>query len=160
MGRPKKPTALAAVKGGRTDRINDREPVPSMGEVLPPDWLTELGLDYWKRYAPDLVAKHVLTRWDVEAFAEWCDARATIEMATVAIDDQGHLVEIDVFDRNGKPTGTRVVPNPWEMIKRAALEVSGKRAARFGLTPSDRAAVTVGDSGGSRDEAQNYLRRG
>jgi P27 family predicted phage terminase small subunit len=155
-GRPRKPTSLAVVDGTKPSRINDREPIPDQVPAEPPTWLSSKALEYWNRLAPQLEAKGVLTSWDVQSFAEWCDAAATIELASAAIDEQGHLVEQDVFDRNGKPTGTRVVTNPWEFIKRSALEVTKSRAARFGLTPAERASL-MGPGGGAVDDADRYL---
>lgn len=157
-GRPSKPTALKLVQGTRSDRINDREPVPAEAPIDPPFWLDSMALEVWEQYAPDLVATGVLTAWDVQAFAEWCDAASTVAFAAQQLADEGHLVEQDVFDRNGKKTGVRVVTNPWFYIQRSALEVTSKRAARFGLTPAERSSVAV-NRGGTEgiDDPDAYL---
>jgi len=121
---------------------------------VPPAWLTRAdALAEWERLAPDLIAKKVLTFWDVQAFAEYCDAVATIAEAAAELAEQGYVVERPVFDRNGKETGERVVPNEWVQIQARALEVSARRGARFGLNPSDRTGVAAG--GGADGERKN-----
>lgn len=150
-GPAKEPTNLTVLKGGKRPAT---EPVPAEGDVVPPAWLTrDDALAEWARLAPDLIAKKVLTFWDVQAFAEYCDAVATIAEAAAELAGQGHVVERPVFDRNGKETGSRVVPNEWVQIQARALEVSARRAARFGLTPSDRTGVVAG--GGADGERKN-----
>lgn len=150
-GPAKEPTNLTVLKGGKPSAT---EPVPAEGEVAPPAWLTRgQALAEWARLAPDLIAKKVLTFWDVQAFAEYCDAVATIAEAAAELAVQGYVVDRPVFDRNGKETGSRVVPNEWVQIQSRALEVSARRAARFGLTPSDRTGVAAG--GGADGERKN-----
>ena len=157
-GRPAKPTSLKLVSGTRPDRINDKEPVPAEAPIEPPEWLDEAAVEMWHRLAPDLIAAGVLTAWDVQAFAEWCDASSTVAFAAEQIAAEGHIVEQEVFDRNGKPTGTRLVTNPWFYIQRSMLEVTAKRAARFGLTPAERSGVAVqrGADVGD-DDPESYL---
>lgn len=159
QGRPKTPTQLALVKGTRKDRINDKEPEPTAAEIEAPDWLDPMALEEWERLAPDLIAKGVLTAWDVQAFAEWCDAASTVRFAAMRLAEEGHIVEQPVFDRNGKETGVRVVTNQWFYIQRTALEVTAKRAARFGLTPAERSGVSVDNGGaaGGADDPETYI---
>lgn len=149
------PTALKLVKGTREDRINDDEPVPSDGEIEPPAWLASDAVEIWDVYAPDLIRKGVLTAWDVEAFAVCCDAAARRRRAVAAIDEEGEVVELPVYDRNGKPTGTRRSRNPWLIVLNQADGQLQRWAARFGLTPSDRAQLTGGD--GRRDPHEDLL---
>lgn len=157
-GRPSKPTSLKLVDGTRKDRVNDAEPIPTEADIEPPGWLDPAALDVWEQYAPDLIATKVLTLWDVHAFAEWCDAASTVAFAAERLAVEGHVVEQDVFDRNGKPTGTRVVTNPWFYIQTRALEITAKRAARFGLTPAERAGISVDRGGPAAGEDPNaYL---
>lgn len=143
QGRPRKPTALAIVSGTRKDRINTSAPIPAELPIEPPAWLRPAGVAVWERLAPSLIDAGVLTGWDVQAFAEWCDAAATIAEAAQHLAADGYMIERPVFDRNGKQTGHRVVPNEWFFIQRAALDTSAKRAARFGLTPAERASLSI-----------------
>lgn len=158
-GRPAKPTSLKVVSGTRPDRINTAEPIPDEAPIEPPAWLDPRALEFWEEMAPDLIAKGVLTPWDVQAFAEWCDAASTVAFAAEQIATEGHIVESDVFDRNGVKTGVRLVTNPWFYIQRSALDVSAKRAARFGLTPAERSGVAINKGAGAdgTEDAESYL---
>ncbi|WP_431729946.1 phage terminase small subunit P27 family [Verrucosispora sp. TAA-831] len=149
------PTALKLVRGTRSDRVNTDEPVPSTTEIEPPEWLIQAALDVWTEYAPDLIRKGVLTAWDVETFGIVCDAAARRRKAAAALAEEGEVVELPVFDKNGKQTGHRVTRNPWTVILGQADRQLQTWAARFGLTPSDRAQLTGGD--GRRDPAEDLL---
>lgn len=158
-GRPTKPRALKLVDGDRADRLNDKEPIPSEGEVIRPEWLSPAAVEFWDRLAPDLIGKGVLTPWDVQAFAEWCTASATVVEAESYLAVEGHVIEADVFDRNGKPTGARRVRNEWSRVWQAAMEVSARRAAQFGFTPAARGSIQVlpADAAEGKDPARFLL---
>ncbi|SCL64529.1 phage terminase small subunit P27 family [Micromonospora yangpuensis] len=149
------PTALKLVRGTRSDRVNVDEPVPSTVDIEPPGWLNEGALAVWEVYAPDLIRKGVLTTWDVEAFGVCCDAAARRRRAVEALAEQGEVVELPVFDKNGKQSGFRTTRNPWTVILGQADRQLQTWAARFGMTPSDRAQLTGGD--GRRDPAEDLL---
>lgn len=149
------PTALKLVQGTRSDRVNHEEPVPSTTDVVPPEWLGEDGLEIWDGYAPDLIRKGVLTAWDVEAFAVCCDAAARRRRAVAAIAAEGEVVDAPVFNKNGEQTGERRTRNQWLLVLNQADAQLQRWAARFGLTPSDRAQLTGGD--GRRDPAEDLL---
>ncbi|NEB00612.1 phage terminase small subunit P27 family [Streptomyces sp. SID13726] len=142
-----KPTALRVLHGDRKDRINTDEPQPDAGEVAPPDWLGDRALEVWDGYAPELEAKRVLTPWDVEAFANWCDAVARRRDAAEHVDEEGAVVELNVFNKNGELTGTRRAKNPWLLALDAADVQVQRYGARFGLTPSDRAGLKIPNEG-------------
>ncbi|PZG14432.1 phage terminase small subunit P27 family [Micromonospora craterilacus] len=151
------PTALKLVKGTRADRVNTAEPVPSppVAQIEPPQWLTPEAVTFWQEYSPDLIRKGVLTQWDVEAFAVCCDAAARRRKAVKALEEEGEVVQLPMFDKNGKPTGFRVSRNPWTVVLGQADRQLQSWAARFGLTPSDRAQLTGGD--GRRDPHEDLL---
>ena len=139
-----KPTSLRVLEGDREDRINRNEPVPGQGEVVPPAWLVELdedasgggetALGVWERLAPDLVRKGVLTAWDVDQFAVFCDAVVRHREATRVVDREGTLVE----GQKGN-----LVRNPAIQIARDYADLMVKVGSRFGLTPGDRADLTI-----------------
>ncbi len=143
QGRPARPTSLKVLRGERPSRINRNEPLPTDTEVCAPSWLGEAALAVWDHYAPDLVAKGVLTPWDAEHFAVWCDAAARRREASAALHKQGSVIEAAVFDRNGRVTGHRLVRNPWVLVEKAYSESILRYGARFGMTPSDRAQLRV-----------------
>src|SRR6266516_3958634 len=67
------PTALRRARGARPDRLNASEPTPSAKPPVPPRWLSPEARKVWRRLAPDLHRQGVLTHWDVELFAVFCD---------------------------------------------------------------------------------------
>jgi len=139
-----KPPPLRVLHGDRKDRINTAEPIPSAGEVAPPQWLSAEAVAVWECYAPDLEAKGVLTPWDVEAFACWCDAVVRRRRAAQALAEQGEVVELPVFNKNGELTGHRLGKNPWTLVLNEADAQVQRYGARFGLTPSDRSQLSIG----------------
>lgn len=141
-----KPTALRVLHGDRKDRINTDEPQPGEGEVLAPDWLSEAAIEVWDQFAGDLEAKRVLTTWDTETFANWCDAVARRRDAARHVEEEGAVVEMPVFNKNGELVGHRRGKNPWLLALDAADAQVQRYGARFGLTPSDRAQLKIGAS--------------
>ena len=139
------PTNLKLVKGTRKDRVNTSEPLPAVGDPRPPAWLNSAALEVWAEHAPDLIRKQVLTPWDVEEFAAWCDAVARRAEAARHLDQEGEVVEYPVFNRNGELTGHRAQRNHWWMVWKDANAVAGTKGARYGMTPSDRSQLKVGD---------------
>lgn len=151
-GPGKTPTHLALLRGQRKDRINTNSPAPSELEVRPPSWLTRNGRTVWNQFAPDLVRKKVLTAWDVEEFGAWCDAAARRRRAVRRLESQGEVIEIPVFDKNGKHTGNRIGKNPWLLVLSEADIQLRAYGTRFGMTPSDRASLTIDHGAGDDDD--------
>jgi P27 family predicted phage terminase small subunit len=152
-GPAKTPTNLAVVRGERKDRINTNEPRPAELEVSPPEWLGDEARGVWSRLAGDLKAKGVLTAWDTEAFASWCDAVVRRRGAVEHLQLQGEVIELPVYNKNGELTGSRMAKNPWTFVLNEADAQMQKYAARFGLTPSDRASLSIGgDRRGTDDD--------
>lgn len=139
-----RPTALRVLRGDRADRINGEEPQPSSGAVAAPDWLPADAVQVWEHYAPDLIAKGVLTGWDAEAFACWCDAVVRRRRAAEHIEEEGAVIETEVFNKNGDVSGTRLAKSPWLLALDAADAQVQRYGARFGLTPSDRSQLHLG----------------
>jgi len=151
-GRPKKPTNLAVLHGDRKDRINTAEPKPSTLTVEPPEWLTDEARAVWDRLAADLKVKQVLTAWDTETFACWCDAVVRRRNAAQALAREGEVIELPVYNKNGELTGHRLGKNPWTLVLNEADAQVQKYAARFGLTPSDRAGLSIGKDDSDADD--------
>lgn len=143
MGRQPAPRAMKLVKGERKDRLNDSEPIPDLEEIVAPVWLGVEALGVWGEYAPRLERRKVLTAWDAEAFAGWCDAVVRRRNAVAHLDAEGEVTTQEVFDRSGKSTGSRSVRNPWMLVWKSANEVVQSVGARFGLTPSERSQLNV-----------------
>lgn len=151
-----KPTSLRLLHGDRADRINDAEPMPPERPVEPPDWLAGAALAVWEQYAQDLYVTGVLTAWDVEAFACWCDAVDRRRRAAAELERGGEVVEVPVLSKDGDLVGVRLVKSPWTLVLNQADAQVQRYGARFGLTPSDRAQLRSG-GGGKRDAAEDLL---
>lgn len=145
-GRPKKPTNLAILHGDKPSRVNKAEPKPAVLSADPPEWLSAEARQVWDRLAADLKVKQVLTAWDTETFACWCDAVVRRRSAAQALAREGEVIELPVYNKNGDLTGHRLGKNPWTLVLNEADAQVQKYAARFGLTPSDRAGLSIGDA--------------
>lgn len=138
-GQPRKPTNLAVLHGDHRknpQRVNRKEPKPSDATVTPPFKLTQKAQEVWNRLAPDLVRKRVLTHWDVDAFAEFCEA----------------VVILRVKRRAARRKAEVGGPSPMGEYK-AAVGIVTMLGSRYGLTPSDRAKITLsGEGEGAGDD--------
>lgn len=127
-GRPAKPTHLKVLHGDQPSRINTREPQPADGGLEPPFKLSKAAQEVWDRLAPDRQAKGCLTAWDVDAFAEFCEA-------------------VTILRAKRKASRSKPVPggaSPMSEYK-TAVSIVSSLGSRFGWTPSDRAKLTVGE---------------
>lgn len=143
-----RPTHLRALEGVEEGRLNRDEPIPGGGVVVPPADLPHSAQAIWDRLAPDLIAKRVLTSWDVDEFANGCRIQALLNDA------------LDVAEASpmvSKGSNNNMVLNP-AIRAVTTLEASLRSAwSRFGLTPGDRAQLKVDHSGGSKSGAEAYV---
>lgn len=137
QGRPRKPTALRGIDGGKAPakRGVAREVEPSSSRrVVRPVGMTAHARKVWDRVGPELIRLGVLTFLDVEAFRMYCEALATAALAAADVEVNG----LTVLGSAGS-----VVSNPSVRIRAAAEDQAFRIGARFGLSPSDRAAIKV-----------------
>lgn len=128
------PTRLKMLKGTATAADLAREIHPAATSVQPPYELSYGAQLVWSRLAPDLIAKGVLTAWDIDQFAMLCDAVATYRECRALLDEQGYTAR-------GSAGG--VIKNPhWQVMTDCATRALAI-GSRFGLTPSDRAHLSV-----------------
>jgi len=93
-GPKKTPTAIVEARGNPGKRrLNEWEPIPPKGEVVPPTSLKGEALDVWKRESPIAIAMRTLTTADVTLFARYC--RAVAELAMMDRDFEEMLAERD-----------------------------------------------------------------
>jgi P27 family predicted phage terminase small subunit len=155
-GRAPKPTNVRQLHGDRADRLPKGEPTPAQLQVRCPQWLSTPAKRVWRHYAPDLKRKGVLTAWDVEAFATFCDAAVRRRHAAERLDEEGEVLYLPVKAKDGSFAGWQQKRNQWAFVWKDANETIQRFGARFGLTPSDRAQLDVGGEAG-RDEAAALL---
>lgn len=128
-GRPSKPRHLKALHGDRKDRINDQEPVPGDGAIAPPYELRPPVQKVWDRLAPDRIRLKLLTAWDVDAFAAFCEAIVLAQKG--AVEAHGEVIP--------------GAPSPMSRFK-DAINLCSTLGGRFGWTPSDRQKLIVGEA--------------
>jgi P27 family predicted phage terminase small subunit len=155
-GRPAKPTALKLLHGEtRPSQVNYDEPKPGQAAVEPPEDISMDALDVWNSLAPDLIRVGVLTAWDAPNFREWCDAVVSAREAQHELDEDGEVISNPIIDRQGNLVGYRQIINPWWKVRREASSAMLALGARFGLTPADRARLSVGESNPKGKNAQD-----
>lgn len=142
-----KPTSLRILDGGHPERINRNEPKPGEAPIAPTQELTEYAQEAWDRIAPDLTAKKVLTSWDCQAFTAYCVAAGTFREASE------HL---RAYGLTGRGAAGGEIKSPYWQIMRDSIDAMVKLGGRFGLTPSDRAQLSIG--GGDGDKSQGAER--
>jgi len=90
---------LKILESVREDRINRDEPIPSELPAVPAVELTADAQAVWDRLAPDMIAKCVLTSWDVDLFAAFCRTVAIYNRAATEVEKSGLSVEGSVGNR-------------------------------------------------------------
>jgi P27 family predicted phage terminase small subunit len=143
-----RPNHLKALEGEREDRLNRDEPIPGDGRIIPPVELDEDAILVWNRLAPDLITKKVLTSWDVDQFAAFCQYAALYQRAA---DSAAHAP----FEVDGSHGGT--VQNPVFRIMQMASSEMRSIGQRFGLSPGDRAGLKIDHSSGGKSGAEAYV---
>jgi P27 family predicted phage terminase small subunit len=138
QGRKRKPTVLKGIDGGLAPKkaaSGPAEPKPETAKIVRPQMLTPRARVHWDRLAPDLIKQGVLTFWDVNLFAAYCEAAARFDAARTLVTKHGLLVP-------GRTAG-QLVKNPAVQIQRDASDEMMRIGARFGLSPAERAGLQV-----------------
>ncbi len=147
-----KPTALRILQGDRKDRINTTEPQPARVDVRAPEWLAGDARGVWDRLAPDLIAKRVLTAWDVDAFADLCSAVVANRDAWIDLRENGVSCTTVVRELADGTLIYDLHKNPAWQVARESTAMIVTLGGRFGLNPSDRSQLKIGDGHGSPDD--------
>lgn len=142
------PTHLKILEGCREDRINRDAPLPGDTSVKPPSELPADAQAIWDRLAPDLIAKKVLTAWDVDAFASFCRSVAVYNRAAT---------EVDSLPLTAKGAAGGVTVQPSFRVMQAADAMMRSSGQRFGLTPGDRAALKVSSNESSNEDLDSLI---
>lgn len=139
-GRPSRPKEVKQLAGERPGRVNDAVPdLPKLkldDVIRAPETLTDTAgaAEVWEYYAPGLARAQVLAEADVDMLAEFCKAVATARTASEYLASEGHVL----LKQNGD-----AYVNPWHRIHKDAVNDMQRIAARFGLTPGDRARIVA-----------------
>lgn len=140
-GRLPKPTQLKIVQGtARPDRMNEDEPVPPAGDIVPPAWLKKRARRLWAEMSPILMQMGVLTTADVQAFAVLCETQAEFIEARADVAKRGTEIERTRYGKDGMPfVETR--DNPSVRIASDAGKRVKAMMVEFGMSPSSRSRV-------------------
>jgi P27 family predicted phage terminase small subunit len=136
-GRKPLPSNVVRLRGNPGKRrLNDAEPRP--GAVTPscPAYLGGEARREWKRLSKELAALGLLTRIDRGMLAAYCQAYALWVEAVCSIERYGAMVK----SPNGFP-----MQSPYVAVANKQVEIMGRIAAEFGMTPSSRTRIRVGD---------------
>ncbi len=149
-GRTPRPTHLKALEGAKEYRLNRDEPIPSEAQVVPPVQLPDDAQAVWDRLAPDMIAKRVLTAWDVDAFNAFCRSVVLYNRAAAEVERSG-------LSADGSVKDSKVVSPAFRVMQMAA-DMMRSIGQRFGLTPGDRAALRVDGGTTSKSGAERFIR--
>lgn len=143
------PTNLRLLQGEtRPSRLNLNEPIPPEGLAEPPEFLSVEAVAVWESLAPTLTRMGLLTLIDAHQFAVYCDAVAQYERASNLVAQTGLLIR-------GRKDAT--VKNPAMQLVRDLAQTIKSYAQEFGLTPSARSMLSVGDREEQRGGAERLL---
>lgn len=141
----KKPTALRIFEGNPSRRpLNTREPKPTLGVPVCPEWLDTEARAEWERIVPELKRLGMLATIDRAELSAYCQSWSEYVAATKLVREQGTIVV--------SKQGTQKNPNC--AVQNEAWARFHKTAIMFGLNPSSRSTmVAPGVSKGGKLEA-------
>jgi len=148
-GTKPKPMALKLLEGiENEDRLNRNEPKPGDPSLECPAYLTNEAIKIWNKYALVLKKLRVFKQTDEFSFATYCQ-------------EAGRYIELqEIITKKGYTTtnirnGDKAIP---EMaMARECLKNVRALSVEFGLTPSSRSKISVGDNPGEVDPMEKIL---
>jgi P27 family predicted phage terminase small subunit len=141
-GPPPKPTRIRALEGNPGRRpLNKREPKPRQGIPRCPAWLGPEAKAAWRRMIPELRRMKILTFADGEALAAFCQTYARWRAAEEFLVKHGDVYPIR--DEQGRVKCMAQFPQV--SIARHQLHLLKGFYQEFGMTPSARTRIAVGD---------------
>lgn len=167
-GRKPTPTYLKLVKGNPGKRkINKREAKPPVVIPSVPEHLSDEAKVEWGRLAELLHSLGLLTRVDRAALAAYCQAYSDWVEAEEQLRRYGKVVKSPVKQtvrqtRSGEviteTSGGYPMQSPFLPIRNKALELMHKFLIEFGMTPSSRSRIEIGNGAiDKEDPAEAYF---
>lgn len=138
----------------------ENEPTPDLLDEIPdaPDWFTPQHFEIWGKLVPLLINSKLLTGIDVQALARYVDTLVDWKEAKKFLDKHGSSYPIYENKKIRNPA-TKKYENkevvkymaqfPQVAIKRACAAELLRLEREFGMTPSSRAGLGVGEGGGN-----------
>lgn len=150
-GPAKQPSAITNLKGNPGRRDYGPEPEPPVGLPECPEWMGEVGRAKWAERVEKLQATNpkLITQLDGDALALYCEAWEEFLDARAEIEREGATC----MSEKG---GTYLHPAVGRKNKAIArLKLFG---ALFGMSPSDRVGLNVGDKPAPANPFQQLLK--
>jgi P27 family predicted phage terminase small subunit len=136
-GRKHLPSNLVRLRGNPGKRrLNDAEPRPGPATPTCPACLGEEARKEWRRLSRELAALGLLTRLDRGLLAAYCQAHALWVEAVSSIERYGTMVK----SPNGYP-----MQSPYVAVANKQVDIMVRIASEFGMTPSSRTRIRVGE---------------
>jgi P27 family predicted phage terminase small subunit len=136
-GRKPLPSNVVQLRGNPGKRRpNDAEPRPAPAVPSCPACLGDEARKEWKRLARELGDLGLLTRIDRGMLAAYCQAHALWVEAVSSLERYGTMVK----SPNGFP-----MQSPYVAVANKQVDLMGRIAAEFGMTPSSRTRIRVGE---------------
>jgi P27 family predicted phage terminase small subunit len=150
-GRKPLPSNVVRLRGNPGKRrLNGSEPTPAPVVPACPACLGEAARREWKRLARELAELGLLTRIDRGMLAAYCQAHALWTEAVSSIERYGTMVK----SPNGFP-----MQSPYVAVANKQVEIMGRIAAEFGMTPSSRSRIRAAGPA-PEDPFEQFLERG
>jgi len=149
-GPPRKPTKLKLLEGNPGhQKLNKHEPQPALATPTAPKWMKGAALEMWGRIVPELDRLGMLTVVDQGALEGACAAYGQ------AIECRLHI------QKNGQTFKEGEAGYPWQRpevsIEKQAWKQWDSLGSKFGLTPADRAKLTMGAELSKRDTVEDAM---
>lgn len=149
-GRKPKPAAEKKLSGNPGRRkINKREPKPPEGVPRCPPHLSDGAKKIWYELAGVASPMGILSLADVWSFEVLVCAIARYRIASGCVHEEGMLV----------PNGSIKQKSPWLNILKDAEGTINTFGSKFGLSPADRARLTIGNDEDEEDPLKQLLKR-
>lgn len=149
-GRKPKPTAEKALAGNPGRRkLNTKEPKAPPGVPTCPEHLTDEVKNVWYELAGVASPMGILSLADAWSFEVLVSAIARYRIASAQASEEGMLVQ----------NGGIQQKSPWLNILKDAEATINTYGSKFGLSPADRARLTLGGDEEEEDELKQLLNR-
>lgn len=137
------------MKGRKPQHIRiERDP---LAHETPPDWLCEDAKHEWRRVAPILSQRRILTDADLGMLENYCMAMGTVREMEREIQSTGAVMKVYKLDKGGTARVISVRKNPAVSVQSDAMTRARLLAAELGCTPVSRARPSVEDNGDEDD---------
>jgi P27 family predicted phage terminase small subunit len=137
QGRKPLPSNVVRLRGNPGKRrLNDAEPRPAVRVPACPACLGDEARKEWLRLSKELASLGLLTGLDRGMLAAYCQAHALWVEAVSSIERYGTMVK----SPNGYP-----MQSPYVAVANRQVDIMVRIAAEFGMTPSSRTRIRVGD---------------